>query len=184
MAVHAAGFARSSAARRTLFRRRLLIVAGAVVLLAGLGIAGYKLKSKFVAKPAPQSAPQLSYDAKQAADVQLVGGAISQYAADNGALPTQLSVAPDGSGVVLCGTICDPVLYEVTGLSVYRPANIKMVGYRPDIAVPDINTMYVVPGAKCSADGHLGDPSTSPRATVILYDSSRTSGPISRCVVL
>ncbi|HEY4161360.1 MAG TPA: hypothetical protein VGM08_04835 [Candidatus Saccharimonadales bacterium] len=183
MVFQSAGAARSRY-RSQRGRRRLLAVIGLVLVLAVLGIAMHLVMSSKAAGNLPAKAsPSLSFPAKQAADVNLVAGAIGQYASANGALPTSLSAAPDG-GLVLCGTVCDPSLYEVGGLSVYQAANIKLVSYGPGLEVPNQNTMYVVPGAKCASDGRAGDPNQTPRSAVILYGTQTSTSTTPGCVVL
>ena len=165
-------------------RRRLLAAAGVVLVLAALGVAAHMfMSSKTAGDPPAKTPPPLSFAAKQAIDVNLVAGAIGQYASANSALPTSLSVASDG-GLVLCGAVCDPSLYEVGGLSAYQAANIKLMNYSPGLTTPDQNTMYVVPGAKCASDGHAGDPNATPRSAVILYSTQTDAGTTPRCVVL
>jgi hypothetical protein len=182
MAVQTAGLARYKYARQMLVKR-LLVVLGALLVLAVAFVMVRNMRKPKVPNPVALT-PQLSYEAEQAIDVHLIGGAVSQYAAANGELPIHLSVAPDG-GVVLCGTTCNPALYEVTGFGVYEAANIKMIGYRAELEAPDPSTMYLVPGAACGNDGRVGEPSSAPRAMVILYVGTKSTGENTpRCVVL
>lgn len=126
--------------------------------------------------------PQLSYGAKQAQDVNLVAGAVGQFAAAYGALPHKLAVS--NSSLVLCGAACDPTAYEVGGFSVYQPADIKLMHYTPGLTVPSQSAMYLVPEARCAKDGKLDGANTDTRSMVILFatESGTTLSP--RCVVL
>ena len=177
-----AGFARFKYTRRMISRR--LLAAGVIVVLIAVAVAvrgALKARSAHSAALSPPA--PLSYEAKQAVDVHLVGGAVSQYASANAALPAHLSVALDG-GLVLCGAVCNPALYELTGFSVYQAANIRLVGYQAELKAPNANTMYLVPGAKCGGGGRVGDPSPAQRSMVILYVGGQDDKATPRCVVL
>ncbi len=183
MAFQSAGAARyRSRAQRG--RRRLLVMLGALLVLAVLGVAAYWYFSSRAAGTQPsKTAPSLSFGAKQAMDLNLVAGAVGQYASANGVLPAHFSATQDGR-LVLCGTVCDPTLYAVGGFRAYNAANIRLMNYTAGLAVPDQNTMYVVPGAKCGSDGHAGDPNPISRSAVILYGAQTSSGTTTRCIVL
>jgi len=184
MAVQLAGAARYRS-RSSRARRRLLIVLGVVLVLVVAYVVVHRYVSPKNNPSAPGSTPPaLSFTAKQTADVNLVAGAVGQYAAANGVLPAHLSVAPDGS-LVLCGDVCDPTLYGVGGFSVYQASDIKLMGYSPGLTPPNQSLMYLVPGAKCGTDGRAGDPNATPRSMVILYASTNSAGATTpRCVVL
>lgn len=155
----------------------------AVVAGAGVGAHAY-LQQRHVQKAAVRVLPKYSFRQRQSIDVNSIGGAVSLFAQANDALPTGLSTASDGN-LVLCGTSCDPRNYEVTSLLVYKPANVKLAAYIPGLSVSDPQTMYLVPGAKCTNEGTLGDASTAPRAMVILYAQDDSGAPVKqRCVTL
>lgn len=156
-----------------------------ILLLVGAGV--YAAHSYMMSKNAKAAAdrsvqPQLSYGAKQAQDVNLVAGAVGQFAAAYGALPHKLAVS--NSSLVLCGAACDPSAYEVGGFNVYQPSDIKLVRYTPGLAVPDQSDMYLVPEAKCAKNGKLDGANTDVRSMVILFAIDSGSGTLPRCVVL
>lgn len=183
MAAHLAGsphFQRRASARR----RRLYMVGSVILLLIVVFIAArvvmmssttHKMGTKTV-----QS--QLSYGAKQSIDVNLVAGAVGQYAAANSVLPVRLA-ASNGS-LVLCAATCTSSAYEVGGFNVYQPENIKLVSYSPGLTVPSVDDMYLAPGAKCATNGSIGVVNTDPRSMVILFATTTSTGISSRCVVL
>lgn len=165
-------------------RRRLLAVCVILVVVAGLLLAGRGFVFPKTAKAPPlKPVPPLSFEAKQVEDVNLVATAVGQYANANNALPVHLSTGTSG-GLVLCGATCDPNLYTVGGFMVYQASNIRLVNYAPALMAPDVNTMYLVPGAKCGSGGQLGDVNLRPRSMVILYVASTASSTEPRCVVL
>jgi len=165
-------------------RRRLIIALVVVVLLAACYfVLKPMIESKMAKKvPVATQPPVLSYSAKQAQDVNLVAGAVGQYAAANSALPQHLAVS-NGS-LVLCGSVCDPSAYEVGGFSLYQAADIKIVPYAATLTVPSQNDMYLVPGAKCGTDGRIGAVNTDPRSMVLLFASVNGTTTSPRCVVL
>lgn len=184
MAVLPAGAARYRYQTQLLRRRLLLALAIVVVLAALIVVAHAMLAPKAASTPPPQPAqPKLGFEAKQVVDVNLVAAAVGQYAAANGALPTHLSVGPDG-GLVLCGAACDPAMYTIGGFDVYQASSIKLMAYAPGLTAPDQHTMYLVPGAKCGTDGQLGAVNPTPRSMAILYAGVVSGGTKPRCVVL
>jgi len=50
--------------------------------------------------------------------------------------------------------------------------------------VPNEQTMYLVPGAKCGDNGHLGALNTTPHSMVILYSQTTSVTTTPRCLVL
>lgn len=183
MAARLAGslhFQRRATARR---RRSVYIGVIAVVIIIGI-VVGHSIMTNGGNQKANANAvqPQLSYGAKQAVDVNLVAGAVGQYAAANNALPLNLAVS--NSSLVLCAATCTPSAYEVGGFNVYQPANIKLISYSPTLAVPSANDMYLVPSAKCAKDGGIGAVNTDSRSMVILFATSSGSTTAPRCVVL
>jgi hypothetical protein len=183
MAVQLAGTARYRS-RSSHTRRRVLVVVVALVILAitaGIFILPGMRKKVLPAHTAQQ---QPSFAARQTMDISLVAGAVGQYAAANGVLPAHLSAAPDGD-LVLCGDVCNPTLYGVGGFGAYQASNIKLMAYTTGLTTPGQSVMYLVPGAKCGADGRAGDPNPTPRSMVILFAVATGSGtPAPRCVVL
>jgi hypothetical protein len=161
-------------------------VTGVVILLLIVAVVGrvYVFPKHPHAVTAGTGQPVLSFNAKQSADIDLVAGAVGQYAAANDALPTHLSLASNGDYLVLCGDSCDPTAYTVDGFSAYKPSSIKLVSYAEGLAAPDQNTMYLVPRAKCNTDGSVGSVNTDPRSMVILYATTSGSTVVPRCVVL
>lgn len=171
--------------RRASARRRRLYLVGMIILVLAVGgfIVHKVISSEMARKPAPQNTqPQLSYGAKQAIDVNLVAGAVGQYAAANNALPGRL--AESNGSLVLCGATCTSSAYEVGGFNVYQPSNIKLVAYVPNLTVPSQSTMYLVSGAKCAGNGAIGGVNTAPRSMVILFAAVNGSSAAPRCVVL
>ena len=171
--------------RRSSARRKRQILIGLILVLIAAGALYYYMPHKSAGKSTAQAAPvQLSYNAKQAADASLLAGAVGQYAAANNALPTKLSVTPNGI-LVLCGSACDAVNYEVGAFNVYQSSNVKLVSYSAGLTAPNTQMMYMVPGAKCDSNGQLGAVNQTPRSMVILYAVTNATGVITpRCVVL
>lgn len=184
MAVHIAGSARIKH-RASARRRRVFVIAFVAIIVAGVGVGARTVLGPTNTKAkAPLVEPQLTYGARQAVDVNLVAGAIGQYAAANGVLPTRFEPL-SASSLVLCGTACDPTNYQVSGLGVYQAPNVKIVPYQPELAAPNQSVMYLVPGASCGINGKLSGINTLPRSMVVLYQVVTTSGQaVSRCQVL
>ena len=170
--------------RASVRRRRLYVLCAAVVLIVAAAVAARAIMMSRAAHEANIRTvqPQLSYGAKQAIDVNLVAGAVGQYAAANDVLPVRLA-ASNGS-LVLCADTCTPSAYEVGGFNVYQPADIKLVPYAPGLTVPTQADMYLVPGAKCAGNGSIGAVNPNPRSMVILFVATTNSGVSPRCVVL
>jgi hypothetical protein len=183
MATKAAGSARYNQ-RAAFMRRRLFVTLIVIVVLAVAAVAARTFIFPKASKPVVAAkSSALSMAAKQSADVDLLAGAIGQYAAANNVLPEHLSVA-SSSSLVLCGDVCNPTLYAVTGFSIYTPSDIKLMGYTPGLAAPNQNTIYLVPGAKCGSDGTVGAVDPTPRSMVLLYATTTTTSTTPRCVVL
>ena len=184
MASRIAGYARIKH-RASARRRRVMLTCIVIVLAIGI-IVGVRtiLAPSGVKANTSTVQPQQTYGARQAVDVNLVAGAIGQYAAANGVLPTHLE-ALSSSSLVLCGATCDTTDYQVSGLGVYQAANVKMVTYAPELAAPNQGVMYLVPGASCGIDGKLSGINSSPRSMVVLYQVVTTSNQsVPRCQVL
>jgi len=183
MAVQTAGSARYR--HRIMSARRRLLMLCVIVLVVAVAafLARPFIFHKKTVPTVNAAKPVLSTSAKQSEDVDLVAGAVGQYAAANGALPTHLSAAPNGS-LVLCGDTCNPTLYSVSGFSVYQASNIHLMSYAPGLSVPNQNVMYLVPGAKCGSNGQLGSVNPAPRSMVLLYASAGATSTAQRCVVL
>lgn len=166
-------------------RRRLVGMASIVALVVVVGFVAYSaLESKYAKKVSPHiTAVPLSFGVRQAADVNLVAGAIGQYVAANDALPERLS-STTGGGLILCGVSCDAVTNTVSGLSAYQPTDIRLMNYVPNLVAPNQQIMYLVPGAKCRSNGSLGDPNPTPHSMVILYVAETGSTTTPQCLVL
>ncbi|MEJ0073218.1 MAG: hypothetical protein WDN27_04030 [Candidatus Saccharibacteria bacterium] len=158
-----------------------------VVILGGIGFAvGRHYHQEPIAKPVALTA--LTYTQRQLLDVNIVAGAIGQYvAANNGTLPTQLSV--NGGSLVMCNQVCDPSTSAVAQLGVFKPQNIKLVPYQAGLKVPDTSLMYLVPQAKCASQTSIDGQNPHARSMVLLYDEASGSSatkPTSsqRCIIL
>jgi hypothetical protein len=158
----------------------------AVVVLAVVGVVGLVARTQFRERIAPPTKPvqvHYTYQQMQAIDVNTVGSAISQYSVANAAIPTSISIAPDGN-LVLCGEVCNPLTSEVNALTSYKPSSVSFQTYAPGIAVMDKDQMYIVPGATCKNKGKTVDSSAAPKAMVILYGQTAAAGLNQRCVIL
>jgi hypothetical protein len=184
MATRPAGFARSRY-RALRGRRRLIRMAIVVVLVGVLGVVAYSMVfPKDTPKLVPQvAAKPVSFGARQAADVNLVAGAVGQYVAANGALPQKLLPTASG-GLVLCGATCDVLANTISGLTAYQPSNVYLMGYSFGLVAPNQTVMYLVPGAKCQSNGSLGASNPTPHSMVILYEAASSSMVTPQCVVL
>lgn len=184
MVVRPAGTARSQY-RALRSRKRLLRAVIAVACIGVLGFAAYSVfESRHVKKAVSHvAAAPLSFGVRQAADVNLVAGAIGQYVAANDVLPARLSSTVEG-GLVLCGATCDAVANTISGLSAYQPSDIQLMSYVPNLVAPNQHTMYLVPGAKCQSNGSLGGLNSTPHSMVILYVTVTGSTTSPQCLVL
>jgi len=163
-------------------RRRKQLAALAVVII--LALVFYALFGHKAPKPVPNTVPPLTHQQQQTRDVNTLGGAVGQYVASNGhTLPTYVVPTPGGNSVVLCGTTCDSTTSQVSTLSAYKPAGVKIVPYAPGITAPDISTLYLVSGAKC-AGTTVTDQKVTALSMVILYATQATSGLFQHCVSL
>jgi hypothetical protein len=184
MAVRIAGSNRPR--RRALTRKRQLVSIAAVAIVVIIVVAWQMgaLSTTAGKKPAAVVQQPLTTAAKQDEDVDLVAGAIGQYSAANGVLPTGLS-ATAGNGLVLCGSTCDATDYDVSGFSFYQASAFKITTYASGLTAPSQSVVYLVPGAKCGSNGQVGGINTDPRSMVLLYESVSSSGTTApRCVVL
>jgi preprotein translocase subunit Sss1 len=151
-----------------------------VIGVIALGLLVHILMASDNATP-PRALVKLNLQARQSNDINTIGGAISQYVSTNGVLPTRTSTTPEGS-LVLCNTMCDPATSAISRLMNYKAVNVQYVPYRHDIIVPDDQTIYLVPGAKCKKNSGIGDPASSDRAIAIVYALSVGSTLSQRCV--
>jgi len=161
--------------------RRLKVSAALLFLMVGLTIGGVRLFTKHGQLPIVTAKP-LSYEQKQSYDVNMIAGAIAQYAAEVNALPTVVG-ANQGDSVNLCGVSCSADSTAVV-MTAYKPADIKFASYSPQLSVPNQHTMYLVPGAKCANQTAIGAINTKPRSMVILYAQAAGSSLAQHCVVL
>ncbi|HSX06162.1 MAG TPA: hypothetical protein VLG92_00390 [Candidatus Saccharimonadia bacterium] len=179
----AARAARRKARRHKLTRFQRIkagTVAAVVAVLLAIGI------NTLVSKHAPlvQAATKpLTYAQKQSNDVNILAGAVAQYAAEAEALPTVIGANPDGS-ITLCGAGCGAISPIVASLGVYKPTGINFAPYSAGLAAPDRNTMYLVPGATCASKTALGEANPKPRSMVILYAQANGASLARHCVVL
>jgi hypothetical protein len=172
--------------RRALKRRRRLVVSAiaAIVLIGAASVVWPIIAQHFHRKAPIVAHTPPSFSTQQGADVTLLAGAIGQYTAEFNELPTHLTVSPSNR-LVICGSTCDAVNYEVGSFGVYKPSGIKFAPYAPGLTAPDQSTMYLVHGAKCGSNGQVGDVSMVPLSMIILYDVQSPSGSASpHCVVL
>jgi hypothetical protein len=168
--------------KRTRSHRAKTALALVVLVAAVVGV--YAALNRHV-QPVAQAPPPLTYREKQSSDVVTLAGAIGQYTGTNGALPTRISRSADGTALVLCGTGCDPINSQVSGLQVYAPSGVHIVPYDQNLTVPDKHTIYLVAGAHCNGNSGIGVQNlTSPKAMVLLYAAATTPGLTQRCIVL
>ena len=163
-------------------RRRIKLSATLIVLIIATVVSMAWLSKKPV--PTPTTPPPLTFQQKQTIDINTLAGAIGQYANANNALPLSLSVEPGNITLVMCGKICDPLTSQVTQLSAYKADEVHIESYVADLAVPDIQTIYLVPGARCNAGGGLGNSTAAPRAMVLLYAVSSGASFSQHCLTL
>jgi hypothetical protein len=173
--------ARRKARRKWTMFKRIKVGAVGVAVIATVLIGAYALVTKHT--PQVQAAVKpLTYAQKQANDVNTVAGAVAQYAAATGSLPTMIA-ANQNDSVSICGTSCGADATPVT-LQVYKPAGINFAPYSTGLTVSDQYSMYLVPGAKCASKTSIGMVNTKPRSIVILYAQAGANGLQQRCVVL
>jgi hypothetical protein len=164
-------------------KQRLVRFSLAMVVLAVAAVLLVVWRSK-KSDPAVVAPVQLTYQQRQTLDINTLAGAIGQYANANNALPLSLSVEPDNITLVMCGKICDPATSQITQLSVYKADNVHIESYVAGLTVPDIQTVYLVPGGRCAKGGGLGNATAAPRAMVLLYAISSGASFSQRCVTL
>ena len=116
---------------------------------------------------------ELTNSQKQMNDIITIGGAIGQYAAANGVLPTHLVVGDSETSLVMCDAVCNPTTSQISSLYSYKATNVQLKDYVAGLTVPNEQTAYLVTNGTCK-DKVLGPASASPRAMVILY--AATSG--------
>jgi hypothetical protein len=172
---------RVRASRWTKPRFIKLGVSFAVLALVAFGV--HFVMDMRAEKPAPPPKLKLSYTQKQSGDVSLVGGAVAQFAATYGDLPSQVMPASDG-GLAFCGKACGSSQLTLGSPQVYPPSAVKLVSYTAGLKAPDEHTMYLVPAAKCASATSIGGTSTSPRSIVILYARAENTLLKQRCVTL
>lgn len=155
-----------------------------VLVLAGAAFAIFHHQTTQPTVPVVHT-PTLAQ--RQSLDVVTLGGAIGQYVATNNkTLPAHVSPAPDGTNsVVLCGTTCDPATWQVSSLSAYKPAGVKMVPYSAGLTAPDVNTLYLVSGARCNAQRTaLSTQDVKPLSMAIMYATQDAGTLDQHCVIL
>jgi hypothetical protein len=169
-------------AKKTNRNRIKLAVTGAAAV--ALVVAGTHLWiGRKDLRPVNTVAKPLTYAQKQSFDVNTIGGAVSQFSADNGGLPDSVAVSADGS-LLLCGVDCNTTAAAIAPLQVYQASSVKVIPYQSGFTTTDKQTMYLMPGAKCADTHNLGGENANPRAIVILYAQENGLGVTPKCVTL
>jgi len=185
---NAAELKAARAARKKARRRKWTVLqwgrAGvlAVITIALVLTAGGRIWQKNK-HPVLVEAKPLSYQQKQANDVNVVAGAVAQYTLAAGSLPTIIGAVQSGA-ITICGADCGSVVSSAVTLTAYKPEGVKFAPYTPGLTAPDQNTMYLVPGAKCANGKTLGTTNSNPRSIVILYAQQISTNLSQHCVVL
>jgi hypothetical protein len=170
--------------RKSQRSRKGLFVVAIVVVLAIIGLVLFLHRAPKAVVPPP--VPKTTAAQLRQSDVDILAGAIGQFTASNdGVVPTGISLAANGTNLVLCGATCDPTTGTVASLSSYLPSNVQFTTYAPSLSVPSEQIMYVVPQAACAPHGAgIGGPSTNKRAMIILYGTLSGSVLTQRCTGL
>jgi len=154
-----------------------------LVVLVAAGVVGTRYYAAHHKKLVATKAPGYNFIQMQGVDVSNIGGAIALYAQANTVLPTSLAVASDGN-LVVCGSVCDPIVNEVAHLMVYKANNVKMTDYYEGMQVSDNQTLYVVTHASCTGQGKTIAPGKTDRSAAILYGRGDSTSLTQRCVTL
>jgi hypothetical protein len=163
--------------------KRIQLALSSVVVVALVVAGTYFWLGQRDLKPVSSVAKSLSYAEKQTFDVNTVGGAISQFSADNSGLPSALTVSTDGS-LVLCGVDCAAIAVTIAPLQTYQPSNVKLIPFESGFTTTDKAAMYLIPGAKCADTHTLGGENPNPRSMVIMYARENGLGVTPYCVTL
>lgn len=167
-------------------KSKLKAVVGLVVVVV-LATGIFTIFHRQTTKPTIPAVHTPTLSQRQSLDVVTLGGAVGQYVATNNkTLPAHVSSAPDGTNsVVLCGAICDPATWQVSSLSAYKPAGVKMVAYSAGLTAPDVNTLYLVSGARCNAQGtELSTQNVKALSMSIVYATQENGSLQQHCVIL
>jgi len=141
------------------------------------------LRHKAVPTAAAQATHVLSDSEKRRNDVMAVAGAVGQFATANSALPTR-TLAAGSNGLQLCGPSCDPANPVVLQLTLYQPANVRIVPFVTGLAAPGTQTILVVPAGKCDGSTLAAQAATKDRAAVLLYSELVHDVLTTHCVTL
>jgi len=155
------------------------LTAAAIAIVVTHGILVSR-KPAVVQAAAPRP---LTIAQKQLNDVLAVAGSMSQYVAANDGVQPNRTVLAAG-GLQLCAAVCDPTASQVGPLSVYKPSGIHFAAYAPGLAAPDIQTMYLVPGAECKGKPAAVVQSADARSVVLLYAVTAKASLAQHCVQL
>lgn len=174
-----------TATRRPRRRNKRMLRLAGVGLVAMLVAVVFIVHKAHSAKtvPEPTAPARLTHQQEQTIDVITIGGAVGQYvAASNSTLPTRTAPGPSDNSVVLCGKTCDSTTWQVSALSAYKPANVKIVPYAPGLTT-SVDTLLLVAGAKCNHNDLTTD-NITPLSMVALYATDTSAGPKQHCVSL
>jgi hypothetical protein len=159
--------------------------AASVAVLVVVAGAGFYLTRPHVKEPvaAAQATHTLTDAEKRRNDVMAVAGGMGQFSVANKVLPAK--TVPAGATMLeFCGEACDPSNPDVVQLTLYSPANVRIVPFVPGLPAPGTNTMLVVTSGKCN-DGNLdAQAATKPRAAVLLYSELVKDSLTTHCVTL
>jgi TM2 domain-containing membrane protein YozV len=119
----------------------------------------------FLAVPALQ---QNARNLERKEDASTIASTIGLYKTNrNDQLPSTLSQGNNGRTLDICGASCSTGTAPAK-LTFYNPGNVSFQNYSTNLAVPNVNTVYIVDNAGCnSTDTGLGAPSNNELAAIL-----------------
>ena len=166
-------------------RRKWLVAIPAlsvvVVIIAVIYMANSPKTLDKLAQPAVE---QNAQNAARQNDAAALMSAIAEYLnAHNGNVP-QSAARNDDTSLKLCGIDCDATASKAT-LNHYQPSAVSFKAFTTSLKIPDAETVYVVPGAKCNQNGDgLAQDQSGRAAIVVLYGLTKSSSLEQKCLAL
>jgi type II secretory pathway pseudopilin PulG len=154
-------------------RKIIRILTVVFITLCIVGIVGVFLLT-FLSAPSLQKNAQ---NTQRRVDASSIASAIAEYTAShNGVLPQSVQAGATASELLVCGTSCSDNNQVSAHLGYYAntPVAISIKAYSPGLKVPDVDTLYIVNDAGCSAaapdaSSEAGIGAQSPGAAAILF---------------
>lgn len=176
--------------------RRAFIALLVLVVLVGGGLAVWVALTQSsnktqqsattkTAQPATKQTQKAPAKPTQKDDVLTLSSKVKEFLGKNNSIPPSTLGQPQGKTLQLCASTCDTNAVTVT-FKLYEASNVQIHDYTQGLQVPNDQSIYMVPGASCLADGSgIGSQSSGSQPTMVfLYATTNGDAFTQHCVSL